>query len=346
MRKTVVWTMSIALAVLGLAACKSASVSKTDEILTYIPQTAQGVFVIDVHRAMINEAVDKMIKENKDYQKYQEFVKETGIDPQKDIAAVGIGLISEKNAEGKMNAQPAVAIQMTYKKDVLLAKLKEKATGVKELPYNGVTLYGVTEKEGEKPMFGAFYDDGHIFFGTEDTIKAMIDTAQKKSGNVLKSEALAPLMKTSNKNAMLWAVLSIPAELSAEAEKNPMTADLKSITAVQLFFDYANKSLQFEIKGVGGDADKNKKLADTLNGLKALGGLAGGEKPEIGELLSKIEVSSAPDSVKISANIPEELMTKLGKTAQATVQEKMAGAAEEKEKKEETKETKKEAVKK
>jgi hypothetical protein len=339
MKKTFVWTLAIALAVVGLSACKSA-VSTADEILTYLPQMSQGVVVIDVHRAMTTEFVDKAIKENKEYAKYEEFIKTTGIDPQRDISMIGVGLIPEKNAEGKEKAQPAVAIAMTYNKDTLLAELKKKATDMTEQDYNGVTLYSVKEEEEKTPMFGAFYDAGHVFFGTEHTIKAMIDTAQKKSPSVLKSDAIVPLMKTVNKNAMLWSAISIPAEISAEADKNPMTADLKNIKALQLYFDYRNNSLQFEIKGMGGSADANKKLADTLNGFKALGSMAGGEKPEIGELLDKVEISSAPDNVKIFANIPEDLLTKLSKTAQAAVEEKL-GEAKGEEKKDEQTEIKK-----
>lgn len=336
MKKIVVWTLTIALAVIGLSACKSAAVSKTDEILTWLPQSAMGVVVIDVQRAMTTEFVDKSIKENKEYAKYQEFIKETGIDPQKDVYVVGVALMSEADAEGKPKAQPGVAINMAYKKDVLLAKLKEKATEVIEQDYDGVTIYGVTEEEAKEPMFGAFFDDTHVLFGNEKTIKAMIDVAHKKSGNATKSDVLVPLMKTVNKSAMLWSVISIPKELTAEAEKNPMTADLKSIKALQISFDYRNKALQLEIKGVGGDADINKKLADTLNGFKALGSMAGGEKPEIGELINKIEITAAPDNIKIFANLPEDLLTKLSKTAQATVEEKM-GAAKAEEKKEEIK---------
>ena len=338
MKKIAVWTLTFALAVVGFSACKSAAVSKTDEILTWLPQSAMGVVVVDVKRAMSTEFVDKSIKENKEYAKYQEFVKETGIDPQRDVYTVGVALMSEPDAEGKPKAQPGVAINMTYKKDVLLAKLKEKATGVTEQDYNGVTIYGMKDKEDEAkpPMFGAFFDDTHILFGTETTIKAMIDTAHKKAGNAAKSEVLVPLMKTVNKNAMLWAAISIPKELAAEAEKSPMTADLKSIKALLMSFDYRDKALQLEIKGIGADADTNKKLADTLNGFKALGSMAGGEKPEIGELIDKIEITSAPDNIKIFANLPDALLTKLSKTAQATVEEKL-GAGKTEEKKEEIK---------
>jgi len=54
--------------------------------------------------------------------------------------------------------------------------------------------------------------------------------------------------------------------------------------------------------------------------------MAGGEKPEIGELINKIEISSAADAVKIYANIPEDLLNKLSATATKTVEEKLETA--------------------
>jgi hypothetical protein len=324
MKKTAVWALTIASILIGLAACTSGGGSKADEILTWLPQAAQGVFVVDAHRGMTTAFVDKAIKESDDFAKYQEFIKETGIDPQKDIRWVGVALLSETDAEGKMKAQPGFVVDLTYNKDTLLPKIKEKAADVAEEAYNGVTVYRFrSADEGDKPMSVSFFDATHILGGTEGTIKTMIDVAQKKSPDVLKNETLAPLMKTVNKGAMLWAAVSIPKELSAEAEKSPMTSDLESIKTLQMYFDYKDNALEFEIKGGGADADKNKKLADTLNGFKALGGLVGGEHPEVGELINKIEISSAPDGVKIYANLPEDLLTKLSKTAQAQVEEKL-----------------------
>jgi hypothetical protein len=59
------------------------------------------------------------------------------------------------------------------------------------------------------------------------------------------------------------------------------------------------------------DEEKNKQVAEMLNGFKAMGSMAASQKPEIGELINNIEVTSASDHVKIYAKIPEELINKL-----------------------------------
>jgi hypothetical protein len=335
MKKIAVIGLALVVVFLSLTACKKAG--GADSVLSLIPQDAQGVVVVNVSKAMTTDFVDKAIKENKEYQKYQEFIKETGIDPQKDIFYIAVGLIQKKTEGGETEQQGVVVANMNYNKDVLLAKIKEKASGLKEETYEGVTVYAITEKEAAKPTYGAFLDASNILIGSEKAVKAVIDISKKKADNVFKNADLSALIKTANKNALLWSAFSFPPEMMKDmAAKNPMASDLADVKALLIYFDYANKSLQLEIKGLGGDADKNKKLAETLTGYKALGGMFATEKPEVGELLNKIEVSSAPDYVKIFVNIPEDLLNKLSATAQKQVEEKLAGIKPE-EKKEEKK---------
>jgi hypothetical protein len=340
MKKTVSIGLALVFVFLGLAACKKSAATGADVALGLLPKNVQGIVVIDVNKAMTTAVVDKALKESKEYQKYQEFIKETGIDPQKDIYFVAFG-ISGIGQSGETSGSGVGIINLKYNKDTLLPKLKEKATNVQETVYEGVTIYAVPEGEGKISMSGAFLDNAHIAIGEDKELKAVIDVFAKKADNVFKNAELSALINKSNKAAMVWAAIQFPPEMmKGVAASNPMASDLGDIKAIQIYFDYANKSLQLEIKAVGGDAEKNKKLAETLTGFKALGGMAGGDKPEIGELINKIEISSASDAVKIFANVPEDLLNKLSATATKTVEEKLEGAKTE-EKKDEKKETKK-----
>jgi hypothetical protein len=80
---------------------------------------------------------------------------------------------------------------------------------------------------------------------------------------------------------------------------------------VAMYFDYKNQNIVAEIMAMSPDPDSNKQVADALTGIKSFGAMAAGEKPEIGELLNKIEISSGADHVTIHAEIPEELIQKL-----------------------------------
>lgn len=91
-----------------------------------------------------------------------------------------------------------------------------------------------------------------------------------------------------------------------------MLSSLEGVHSVLIAFDYKNKAIEAEIKALNKDEQKNKQIADFLTGLKAMGGMAGSDKPSLGELMNKIVVASGADYVSVTANIPEELLTKLG----------------------------------
>ena len=344
MKKITTLTLALVLLLFGIAACKKAGApaagsATADDMLSMIPKSAQGVVVLDIHAALNTAVIDKMIKDSKDNQKYLDIVKETGVDPQKDIFFAVIGLMG---TGGLNNASPAIIVNMKYDQAKLLAKLKEKATNVTEEVYEGLTLYTVPETGEKKPMSGVVYDASNIILGEAKDVKAVIDVVKKGGENILKNDVLAALLKTADKTAMVWAAIAFPPDMMKTlAAQNPMASSLESMKSLLIALNYNSKALQIEIKGMGGDAEKNKQTADALNGLKALGAMASTEKPEIGELVNKIEVTSSPEFVKIAANIPEELLTKLGATAQEQVKEKLAGVKDE-DKKDEKKDVKKE----
>jgi len=332
MRKFIVGSLVLVLLVFGFAACKkagapAAGAASAADMLSMIPKAAQGVVVIDIHAGMNSVFIDKAIKDAKDNQKYLDFIAQTGIDPQKDIYYAVVGLMG---SEGLDKTSPVVVVNLKYDQAKLLAKLKEKATNVTEETYEGLTLYTAADPGEQKPMSGVFYDGSNIIVGEAKNVKAVIDVVKKGADSILKNEALTALLKSADQTAMLWAAAVLPPEaMKTVAAQNPMAASLDSLKSILIALDYKNQALRIEIKGMGGDAAKNKQTADALTGLKALGAMAAGEKPEIGELVNKIEVTSSAEFVKIAALLPEELLTKLSATAKDAVKEKMAGAKDE-----------------
>ncbi|MBN1938422.1 MAG: hypothetical protein JW843_02480, partial [Candidatus Aminicenantes bacterium] len=97
MKKLLTCALSLAVLLMAFAACQKAGLpvagsAKAEDMLTLIPNTVQGVFVIDAHRGMNIPFVDKAVKEGEDAAKYQEFIDKVGIDPQKDIYFAAIGM--------------------------------------------------------------------------------------------------------------------------------------------------------------------------------------------------------------------------------------------------------------
>jgi len=368
MKKHAVIGFSLALVLAAFTACAKgpsipvAGSAKPVDMLTLLPKSSQGVIVIDVHRAMTTTLVDKAIKDNKEYQKYKEVIDSIGLDPQKDIYFAGVGLTQ---IPGKSEPDAIAVINLKYDKDKIVAKIKEKSPEFKEDLYEGVSFFSMPEKEegepvpetkeGEtepekkegEPVFGAFLNTSNIAIGRESQVKSAIDILKGKAESAAKNAEIMKLVKTANKTAMFWSVFSFgPDQIKQMTAGNPFLTSLESLKAISLFVDYKNATLDLEIKAMTTDAAKNKEMADFLNGLKALGSMAGGEKPEIGQLLNAITVSAAPDHVKIAASLPEELMNKLSAEAQKQVEAKLGGETAPEKKDETATETKKEEIKK
>jgi hypothetical protein len=382
MKKSIVLAMSLVLLVLGFAGCaKKAGVpvagsAAPEDMLTLLPKDIQGVVIIDAHRGMTTEFVDKAIKESKEYAKYQEVTASVGIDPQKDVYLLAVGV---KGGAKAADASPMAVLNLRHDPAKLLAKIKEKAGKIEEETYEGLTIYTIHEPEGkpegeapaeavaeakekiedkakekaegeiegevaakpDKPVSAAFLDASNIVVGPKAEVKAVIDVLKGKAESALKNDGLMAMVKTANKTAIVWCVFSFtPDQVKEMSSSAPMLQGLETLKALTMFFDYKDKGLQIEIKALTSDATKNKEIADFLNGLKAMGSMGAAEKPEVGELLNKIEVSSGPDNVKIYVNLPEALLEKLGQEAKKQVEAKLEGQKPE-EKKEEGAEIKK-----
>jgi len=360
MKKFALYGLALVLVLTAFAACKKvgppvAGSAKADDMLTMLPKDTMGVIIIDVNRAMNTEVASKALKEGEKAQKYQETIKKLGIDPQKDVYFVAIGL----NGSFSGGTTSGVGVlNLKYSKDALLAKMKEEGAKFTEGAYEGVATVSVAEGEKEEPenqkaeeaekkeagekaeaaekptqavapekvMMGAFLDASNIAVGPEKEVKAVVDVLKKKAENATANAELMAQIKGVNKNAMAWGVFAFkPEDVKKMVESTPMLSSLASLKALILAFDYSNKILDIEIKAVTSDAGKNKEIADMLNGFKAMGSMAAGDKPEVGELMGKIEITSAADNVRIHAALPEELLNKLGKMAESEFKNKLGG---------------------
>jgi len=336
MRKTTIFSLIFLLTVIGFVACgkkleaPKAGSASAEDMLSLLPMNAKGVFLVNVNQAMAIEAAEKAIMESDDYQKYMEFVEKTGIDPQKDIYYVAAAMTSDFGAKKE---EGVAIVNMKYDKEKILPLIKEKMAEegeeLIETEYSGLMIYEVDKEgtkeeeeqqqqeqqekeEGHEEGAFVFLDSSNIVIGSESEVKTVIDISQKKADNMYKNQALADLLAKTDKEGILWGAFLIPSEaLEEAASENPMMSSFEAVKAATLLFDYKNQNVLAEIKLMSDNEENNKKIADALNGFKAIGGMAAAQKPELGELLNKIEISSTADHVKVYCSLPEELINKL-----------------------------------
>ncbi len=315
MKKTVLIVAFCTVLLAGLMSCGKAKVpqagsAKATDMLSLLPADAKGAVIVDVHRIMQTEFVKKSIAENEDKAKYDEFVQATGIIPEQDIfffVGAVMGELGQKEPDG------AGIVNLKYDKTKVLALVQKEGGELSEEAYGGMTLYRAVAGEEKKPMTFAFLDDSNILLGSDAAVKKVVDVYQKKSDNIWKNENIAPLLKGMNTEAMVWGGFAIPPDVMKEASsQNPMLGAFSDIRSMVISFDYKEKALLAEIRAMSPDPDKNKQMANALNGFKALGAGAAAQEPLVGEALNAIEITSDADHVKITAKLGEELIKSLG----------------------------------
>ncbi len=324
MKKFTAFGIVIIFALLSFLSCEkkpeapSSGAAQANDMLSLLPVDAQGVLFIDIHRIMVIEALAEIIKEKEEedkenYQKYQEFIEKTGIDPHEDIYSIAA---AATKGEGKEIKTVSAVLNLKYNKETILSLIKENMEKEEELTekeYEGFTIYTI-KTDDEKNVSFAFLDDSYISAGNEEGVKSVIDVLQKKSGNVFKNDSLAALLEGANKGTILWGAFTIPHDVKKEMTGvSPMLKDIEAINAVSLSCDYKNKSFIAEIKLLTGDPDKSRQMADSLNGLKMMGSMIQIQDFNIGDVLNNIEITAGSDHVNIYASFPEELLDKLKK---------------------------------
>ena len=329
MKKTLIGLLCLVVAFAAFTACGKkagapvAGSAKAEDMLTLLPKSVQGIVLVDVHRGMNIPFVDKSLKKEENAAKYKETIDKFGLDPQKDVYFAAIGFSQTTNAEGKSVPQGAGVVNLKYDQKKILDSVKAENPAFKEEVYEGVTMFTVPEEKGEE-MYGAFLDASNVALGTQAGVKAVIDVLKGKAESVLKNDELMKLVKNVNKAALVWNVTSFPPEMMQKmTEGNPMLGSFKALQALTVYVDDKANGLQLEIKALSPDAAKNKEIADMLTGLKAMGSMGAAEKPEMGELMKSIEITSGPDNVKIYVSLSEALMEKLGQEAEKQVKSKL-----------------------
>jgi hypothetical protein len=326
MKKMTTLALTILLAA-ALAACTPTAGLKSgaaagEALIKMIPKTATGIVAVDVQRLMTMDAVVKALQEPKNKEKLDEFVKMSGIDPTKDIyylGGAGYGAIQGPQFDG------GIIVSLKYDRAKLQNLIKEKAPEAKEEAYEGVTVYShIDGDKAESKTRMAFLDATHIVLGSEAGVKGIIDVVKKKAESLAKNPEMMSLIKRTDKASLFWGAFAIPPEvLKKGLEASPQLKALEGVKGLVLGFDDRMNGVEADIKAIGGTKEQNANLASALNGFRALGAMAAGKEPALGELLNGVAITSGDDYTEISVKIPNELLEKLGQAAKSKAGEFM-----------------------
>jgi len=321
MKKATLFVLAVFMTA-ALTSCTPATGVKSgaaaaEAMIKMMPKPSTGFIGVDVKRLMETETVLKALQEPKAKEKYDEFVKMSGIDPMKDISYVGIGGFGALTGPG---FEGGAIISLKYDKAKLQSLIKEKAPEAKEELYNGVTIYSSIDgtEKAKQTTRAAFLDDTHIVLGSENGVKGIIDVHQKKAESLAKNAAMTGILKKVDKGGLLWGAFALPPELIKKGiAKNPQLKVLEGVTGVTVSYDDRMNAVTADIRTIGGTKEQNANLASTLTGFKAMGAMFAAKEPVVGELLNGISITSGEDFVDLSINIPRETLVKIGELARS-----------------------------
>ncbi len=309
-----------------ISGCGKKAVKGGDNLFSLLPDNTSGVISVNFNEFAKLEFFNKIIKEAKEkkpdkpgkvFKDYQDFVDKTGIDPQKDIHGFALAFLGKI----KPGAEPDVVLvaNLNYDKNKLLNAFKEGDEKFTEEDYKGITIIQGVDEHG-KDFALAFVNENIIAGGKIDGVKKVVDLSKGEGQNILANARMKSYIEKFKSGAIASFVFDFPEEAKKVQETPMFKMDLTKAEVILGNVEYTGTAWDGEIALVCPNEEGNKQLVNTLNGLKGMGAMAG---PEVGELVSNINLSASAEQITLTFNITDELIDKLKKK----MEEKKEGMA-------------------
>jgi hypothetical protein len=247
---------------------------------------------------------------------YSEFVARTGFDPQRDVAGVLAGAWKE-GTEGRFVA----VVTARYSPSAVAAFLKEKGAAAEQ--YRGFELLMPGEAhDADRPAL-AMLDSGVLLVGTETAVRQAIDRKLDHGDSVLMNQALLARVQQIGIENQVWAVTSAASSLLPPQPPSANQPNLARVLAglqASTFAMNAAADIRLVAQGNCASEDDARLLADAARGMLAMMRLvAPANHPEALEALNSFQVEQQAAQVKVTAQIPEQLLDQLANEPEALI---------------------------
>lgn len=291
-----------------------ASIPNLPQALSYIPANCQVVFGMNVQKFVSSPIFLKFQQQHGQEigTDLQEFITATGINPVTDLYYI---VAAGRTNEGKKGAGVVIAIAKGKFDPVRITtfiKSKSKSVPI-ELSYLGAQVLMIPEADGNKLEKGvAFLSDFEIALGDLDSLKAVLDARAYFAKSGIEANAtLSALIKSLDTTQMFWFAGDASSILSKAPTNTPFGGSVSAILNVVGTLNL-DEAVVGKVTATAKDPDSAQKLADVVNGLKALGQLAAGDQnPDLVALLNGVTISQSGSQVGLSLNFPYDLLERL-----------------------------------
>ncbi len=281
---------------------------ESDKALTLLPKESAFLFSIDMKKLAATPLYDKIKEDTEALEKYNEFVEKTSVDPEKHLERIVLAIPPDVEETQEV----AIAIFGIFDREKILSAIEEQGE-IETSTYEGLDVYSFTPED--EPMSMSFLAEGCIIFGGQESIKRMIELSQGKGESIETNAEMMEVLKDVNQEDMFWGAGLMPEGYKQKAMANPMTKSFASLRSIILSIN-AEKGFDFFLLSRSDVEEDAKLMADAMKGFVALGKMGAGEKPDLLQVLDKIDIEAKKNEVTISMHLSEELMDRLGKEMQ------------------------------
>jgi len=297
---------SVIAVVAGAAAITTipaATMTPDQAILKLFPPETEAIAFIDVaelrNAALVKDVLDFYRPTVED--KLPEFMKATGLVPQRDVDRVTIA---------KVNSRDTLAV-IEARYDRFKAEEFVKDKGLRPETYLGRMVYPIDlQRDHDYDISAVTFLDNLIVAGQMNAVKKAIDQMSSLGSQPLRND-LTDAIRNVEAGSQVWAVgnFSLPEipELRGPAPALELLKSLRSGT----YEMRVDQDLHARATGNFADADAAKNLGDMARGLIAVARLQMAKQPDMLQLLDGVQVRDSGSSVVVNIDEPGDLLKKL-----------------------------------
>ena len=325
-RKSLVGILVVLLAVAALLVGRSsqqpasADPFQLNNNLGLLPAEATVLFGLDLDGLLSSAAfatVRARAEEAMNDPGYRSFKADTGLDVLRDFKGVTGAIWSLPGGKMPDSVRGLVVVTAEYDRSKISALLGKKSN-VPEL-CRDFEIWMIEKEPPEsksESVTAVLLDDRTILLGTASAVKQSLDLKLGPGPSVLNNGELVEQLQKLGSENQLWAVALAPGDLLKTAGRPPpgqanVFQLLQRIEATT-FALKVTSGLRLLLEGTFGNEQDAGTLNDLARGFLATMRLgAPSDRPEPLELLNTLDVQQEASAVRITVDIPQELLEKL-----------------------------------
>ncbi len=319
------------LAVVFLVACgqsgKSSLSTAVQDDLAKLPKNVQSVFYADV-QALKNSELGKEIHQEMDStmarhhhrdEGYKEFMEATGLDLEKDVHSVLVGLqahVDNSEQMKHMDGEAFAVVKGNFDEAKIISYVQEKEkeegrTGLVIVEYNGKKIYS-----GPRAKHSAYFADAStVIVGSEEWVKQVIDSKLGADNLTANADLMKLIGQLPHKN-QLWAV-GMPGDVmdrvASELSKHEGFKAAHTLRSLKsgMMSAQVNSTADLWASATCTTEEDSRLMSEALKGALAMAKLAVSDDRELVDMLNRFEIEAKGTEVHVSGKIDKVFLEKL-----------------------------------